>query len=130
MWMCDLYRSVLDCCEFIYPRLTRGRFMVVDDYGFRGCPGARGAVDRYFLRGQEYSLGAAIWAGGHLQELRGPPSPLCCPLYIAPQVAPSAKIYYQGLPQSGGGRRIRTRGPSAKGKVVGSHSRQALPFRT
>jgi predicted ATPase len=26
-----------------------------------------------------------------------------------------------------GGRRIRTRGPSAKGKAVGSHSRQALP---
>jgi hypothetical protein len=31
---------------------------------------------------------------------------------------------------AGGGRRIRTRGPSAKGKAVGSHSRQALPFRT
>ena len=30
----------------------------------------------------------------------------------------------------GGGRRIRTRGPSAKGKAIGSHSRQALPFRT
>jgi hypothetical protein len=30
---------------------------------------------------------------------------------------------------SAGGRRIRTRGPSAKGKAVGSHSRQALPSR-
>ena len=28
-----------------------------------------------------------------------------------------------------GGRRIRTRGPSAKGKAMGSHSRQALPSR-
>jgi exonuclease III len=31
---------------------------------------------------------------------------------------------------SAGGREIRTRGPSVKGKAVGSHSRQALPFRT
>src|SRR6516164_10392494 len=31
---------------------------------------------------------------------------------------------------AGGGRRIRTRGPSAKGMAMGSHSRQALPFRT
>jgi hypothetical protein len=37
------------------------------------------------------------------------------------------------VPEKGlaaGGRRIRTRGPSTKGKAMGSHSRQALPFRT
>ena len=44
----DLYRSVLDCCAFIYPRLATGGFMVFDDYGFPTCPGARAAVDEFF----------------------------------------------------------------------------------
>src|SRR6185437_3108103 len=44
----DIYRSVWDCCEFIYPRLTPGGIMVFDDYGFPTCPGARKAVDEFF----------------------------------------------------------------------------------
>jgi O-methyltransferase len=44
----DIYRSVLDCCEFIYPRLNTGGVMVFDDYGFATCPGARKAVDEFF----------------------------------------------------------------------------------
>lgn len=44
----DIHRSVWDCCNFIFPRLTCGGFMVFDDYGFPGCPGARAAVDAYF----------------------------------------------------------------------------------
>lgn len=44
----DIYRSVLDCCEFIYPRLVPGGFIVFDDYGFQSCPGARSAVDQFF----------------------------------------------------------------------------------
>ena len=44
----DLYRSVLDCCAFIVPRLTPGGFLVFDDYGFPSCPGARRAVDEFF----------------------------------------------------------------------------------
>lgn len=44
----DLYQSVLDCCRFVYPRLSAGGVMVVDDYGLRFCPGARKAVDEYF----------------------------------------------------------------------------------
>ncbi len=45
----DIYKSVLDCCEFIFPRLKAGGFMVFDDYGFPTCAGARIAVDEYFL---------------------------------------------------------------------------------
>lgn len=41
----DLYQSVLDCCNFIYPRLIPGGAMLFDDYGFPTCPGAREAVD-------------------------------------------------------------------------------------
>uniref|UniRef100_UPI003D815E33 TylF/MycF/NovP-related O-methyltransferase n=1 Tax=Trichloromonas sp. TaxID=3069249 RepID=UPI003D815E33 len=44
----DIYQSVMDCCDFIFPRLVEGGFMVFDDYGFPTCPGARQAVDEYF----------------------------------------------------------------------------------
>lgn len=44
----DIYRSVKDCLEFIWPRLSPGGFIVCDDYGFPTCPGARAAVDEFF----------------------------------------------------------------------------------
>lgn len=44
----DIWQSVMDCCEFLYPRLSVGGFIVFDDYGFPTCPGARNAVDMYF----------------------------------------------------------------------------------
>ena len=44
----DIYRSVLDCLNFIWPRLSLGGFIVLDDYGFSSCPGARKAVDDFF----------------------------------------------------------------------------------
>lgn len=44
----DLYQPILDCCEFIYPRLVPGGIMVFDDYGLASCPGARAAVDQFF----------------------------------------------------------------------------------
>ena len=47
----DLYQPILDCCDFVYPRLVPGGMMVFDDYGVADCPGARAAVD-YFFRGK------------------------------------------------------------------------------
>ena len=47
----DIYKSILDCLEFIWPRLSLGGFMVFDDYGFPSCPGARAAVDEFFRQG-------------------------------------------------------------------------------
>ena len=44
----DIYRSVVDCCEFLMPRMVPGGFVVFDDYGFPSCPGARQAVDEFF----------------------------------------------------------------------------------
>ena len=52
----DIYQSVLDCCEFIFPRLTSGGIIVFDDYGFPSCPGARAAVDRFFRQKLEVPL--------------------------------------------------------------------------
>ncbi|HUI10183.1 MAG TPA: TylF/MycF/NovP-related O-methyltransferase [Bacteroidota bacterium] len=44
----DIYRSVLDCCGFFYPRMVPGGMMVFDDYGFDTCPGAKQGVDEFF----------------------------------------------------------------------------------
>jgi len=44
----DIYRSILDSMEFIWPRLSTGGFVIFDDYGFPSCPGAREAVDEFF----------------------------------------------------------------------------------
>jgi O-methyltransferase len=52
----DLERSILDTCEFIYPRLRPGGIMLFDDYGFTSCPGARAAVDAFFHNRPESPL--------------------------------------------------------------------------
>jgi len=52
----DIYDSVKTCCEFLYPRLQSGGFLVFDDYGFPSCPGTRQAVDRYFRDKREVPL--------------------------------------------------------------------------
>lgn len=48
----DLHKSIIDCLEFIWPRMTLGGFVVFDDYGFPSCPGARKAVDEFFAGGK------------------------------------------------------------------------------
>ncbi len=45
----DIYKSVMDCCAFFYPRMIKGGMIVFDDYGFLTCPGAKLAVDEFFL---------------------------------------------------------------------------------
>jgi O-methyltransferase len=47
----DIYTAVRDCLEFIYPRLVPGGTVVIDDYGFPSCVGARRAVDEHFADG-------------------------------------------------------------------------------
>lgn len=44
----DIFQSVYDCSEFIYPRTVSGGIMLYDDCGFPSCAGARTAVDLYF----------------------------------------------------------------------------------
>jgi ADP-heptose:LPS heptosyltransferase len=44
----DLYESVRQACEFVYPRMEKGGFIVFDDYGASTCPGAKKAVDEFF----------------------------------------------------------------------------------
>lgn len=44
----DIYQSILDSLDFIWPRLSVGGLVVFDDYGLLTCPGARAAVDEFF----------------------------------------------------------------------------------
>ncbi len=44
----DIYKSIIDCCEFIFPRLLSGGIILFDDYGRPTCAGARKAVDDFF----------------------------------------------------------------------------------
>lgn len=43
---CDLYQSARECCEFFYPRMTHGGYMLFDDYGY--IPSMKCAIDEYF----------------------------------------------------------------------------------
>lgn len=52
----DIYHAITACCQFIFPRLAAGGFMVFDDYGFPSCPGARLAVDQFFADKKVYPL--------------------------------------------------------------------------
>ncbi|MDR0360866.1 MAG: TylF/MycF family methyltransferase [bacterium] len=52
----DIYQSVRDCIDFIYPRLVRGGYMIFDDYGFPSCTSARRAVDEAFADKPEVPL--------------------------------------------------------------------------
>jgi O-methyltransferase len=52
----DIYQSVHDCIDYIYPKLTPGGVMIFDDYGFPSCPGARRAVDEAFASLPEVPL--------------------------------------------------------------------------
>ena len=41
----DLYQPTRDSLNFFYPRLVKGGVIVMDDYGFKTCPGATQAAD-------------------------------------------------------------------------------------
>lgn len=43
----DLYQPTLDSLEFFWPRVAKGGYVVVDDYGSSQFPGATTAVDEF-----------------------------------------------------------------------------------
>jgi O-methyltransferase len=52
----DLYQGTQGALAFLYPRMVPGGIMVIDDYGFPSCPGARRAVDEFFADRPEAPL--------------------------------------------------------------------------
>lgn len=49
----DLHRPTLDSLEFFYDRMVRGGLLLMDDYGFNTCPGAKQAADEFFANRAE-----------------------------------------------------------------------------
>lgn len=52
----DLYQPTLDSLIFFYPRMVPGGVIVMDDYGFMNCPGAKLAADEFMSDKPEYVL--------------------------------------------------------------------------
>lgn len=44
----DLYEPTLASLQFFYPRLAPGGIILLDDHGFKSCPGAKLAADEFF----------------------------------------------------------------------------------
>ncbi len=49
----DLFQPTLDSLRFFYERMTPGGIILCDDYGFITCPGARKAMDSFFINMRE-----------------------------------------------------------------------------
>ena len=49
----DLYRPTLDSLDFFYERMAQGGLLLMDDYGFKTCPGAKLAADQFFAKRAE-----------------------------------------------------------------------------
>jgi O-methyltransferase len=45
----DNFRSYSECLEFLYEMVAPGGVIVFDDYGEECCPGAKAAVDEFFI---------------------------------------------------------------------------------
>lgn len=44
----DLYQPTKESLEYFFPKLTEKGIIILDDYGFLTCPGAKKAADEYF----------------------------------------------------------------------------------
>jgi O-methyltransferase len=52
----DVYPITRFCLEYFAPRVVAGAMLVVDDYGFRTCPGAKKAVDDFVAETPGYRM--------------------------------------------------------------------------
>lgn len=52
----DVYPPTEFCLRFFAPRLARGALLVVDDYGFTTCPGAKKAVDDFIAATPDFTM--------------------------------------------------------------------------
>lgn len=52
----DVYPATDFCLRFFAPRLASGAVIVVDDYGFLTCPGAKKAVDEFIAQAPDFRL--------------------------------------------------------------------------
>lgn len=50
----DIYKPTIECLLFFSPRLHSGGIIVVDDYGYKTCAGAKQAVDEFMGRNHQF----------------------------------------------------------------------------
>lgn len=54
---CDIYHAYVDCLKYLYPRLQKGGWLIIDDYHLTGCKQAldeAGITDFQFENGIAY----------------------------------------------------------------------------
>jgi O-methyltransferase len=49
----DLFESTMECLEFVYPRMSTGGWIVLDDYTWAHCEGVSEAVNLFFANKPE-----------------------------------------------------------------------------
>jgi hypothetical protein len=55
----DLYKSVLECSQFFYHRMTPGGILAYDDYNHPSCVGAKKALDEFMIdKSEKIEVGA------------------------------------------------------------------------
>ena len=52
----DVYPAIDFCVRFFAPKLAKGAVMIIDDYGFVTCPGAKKAVDDFIAGNPQFRL--------------------------------------------------------------------------
>jgi hypothetical protein len=68
----DLYESVLEACEWAYPRTRPGGMIVFDDYAFADCPGASRAIAEYFATRSETPIVLPTGQALVVKQVSGP----------------------------------------------------------
>jgi len=73
----DFYDSILVSLRHVYPRLSTGAVVVVDDYTWSGTPGAKRACDEFFADKPEriHRVFGSTQGTFRKQPSAGPPSP-------------------------------------------------------
>jgi len=62
----DMYGSTIEALTFLYPKLSRGGYCIIDDYALEGC---RQAVDDYRKKnGVNDSIMKIDWMGAYWQK--------------------------------------------------------------
>jgi hypothetical protein len=54
----DLYSSTKVCLEYLYPKLAKGGYLIIDDYQLPGC---KKAVDEYLGKQEWNDIGGPVW---------------------------------------------------------------------
>lgn len=66
----DLYDSIRDSLQLVYPRLVPGAACIVDDYGWEGLPGAKVATDEFLADKPEKAVPLVTGRGWHALILK------------------------------------------------------------